>query len=636
MDRCLLLLICFLMSMPLQGCISSKVGEKPGKELSRTVLEKRQVSDKLKLDPLDSYSTRFFKQVCHADYVKTTNQRIDVKKNSSFSIGSCALTSFAVAVTLPIGVIADPKSVADYAPDMLKKGCISSKGAETVATDETITQEFLDEDNKSCSESPISSATIEVSTGEHSFKLTPNQQGIVSLPVRHIAYLENKDKQTTIVWQYEDTRITTKSNFTPEQKQETVRSYFNKLSNDKLFNMQMNDRSGFYKADNKLMDAIRDELPKYYRLERVPNRLLEQSRQSRKVNRLAKRENQVAQSSNADDQMAYRLVPTQQRMFFKSGDYSGNIELPVIDFNEAPRPIEVKTNILARKVNNLLPEYQNEDRNMKLVFKDAKLLVTNKTNQMMKLNKLSLYYNGKFIDNILDQPLELAPASSSEEMALAPVIERELGLLAKYGNLNAKQAQRMKINFGIGAAYQDPQIGTMAMLNKVNSYSVYDVVKNMAETSKMDDHMVSIIDDKSIPPSELRQMFSSSMKASEFYDPTELQFDLKVEFDSGKATIKKEYLVNLKKVGMAMKKYPKMKGIIEGHADSAGTEETNQKLSERRAAAIKQYLVQHFGVEGDRIQAEGFGTSRPIADNDTVAGKAKNRRIEGRFMEFGA
>ena len=626
----------------LAACSSTKVATTvvPGKELSRTVLDKRETSNNHKLDANGSYSVKLQKKVCISDYVKTENKKVlkneyDVTNCSNIA-GNTALYVVGSAYTLGLLPVMDIISGGKAGKSFFKDSCKDGKEIKYQETSDTITHDFLDTSTQECSETPVTAATIEASTGEHSFKLTPNAQGIVSLPVRHIAYLENKDKQTTIVWQHGDTRITTKSNFTPEQKQETVRRYFNKLSNDKLFNMQMNDRSGFYKADNKLMDAIRDELPKYYRLERVANRLPEQSRQLRKANRLSKRENQVAQSDNAEDQMAYRLVPTQQRMFFKSGDYSGNIELPVIDFNEAPRPIEVKTNILARKVNNLLPEYQNEDRTMKLVFKGAKLLVTNKTDQTMKLNKLSLYYNGKFIDNILDQPLELAPASSTEEMALAPVIERELGLLAKYGNLNAKQAQRMKINFGIGAAYQDPQTGTMTMLNKVNSYSVYDVVKNMAETSKMDDHMVSIIDDKSIPPSELRQMFSSSMKASEFYDPTELQFDLKVEFDSGKATIKKEYLGNLKKVGMAMKKYSKMKGIIEGHADSAGTEETNQKLSERRAAAIKQYLVQHFGVEGDRIQAEGFGTSRPIADNDTVAGKAKNRRIEGRFMEFGA
>ena len=517
-----------------------------------------------------------------------------------------------------------------------KNSCKDGKEIKYEETSDTITQDFLDISTQECSETPVTAAVVEASTGEQSFKLTPNAQGIVSLPIRQIAYLENKDKQTTIVWQHGDTRITTKSNFSPEQKRETVKRYLNKLSDDKLFSMKVNDRSGFYKADNKLMEAIRNELPNYYRLEQVANRKPEQARQSRKANKLARNENQLAQTENPDDQMAYRLVPTQPAMFFKSGDYSGTIELPVIDFNEAPRPIEVKTNILARKVNNLLPEYQNEDRNMKLVFKDAKLQVTNKTDRMMRLEKLSLYYNGKFIDNILQSPMELAPSSSSEELALAQVIDRELGLLAKYGNLNERQARMMKVNFGIGAAYKDPQTNKMAMLNKVNSYSVYDVVKNMAETSRMDDHMVSIIDDKSIPPSELRQMFSSSMKSSELYDPTELQFDLKVEFDSGKASIKKEYLSNLKKVGMAMKKYPKMKGIIEGHADSAGSEEMNQQLSERRAAAIKQYLVQHFGVENERIQTEGFGTSRPIADNDTVAGKAKNRRIEGRFMEFGA
>ncbi len=116
--------------------------------------------------------------------------------------------------------------------------------------------------------------------------------------------------------------------------------------------------------------------------------------------------------------------------------------------------------------------------------------------------------------------------------------------------------------------------------------------------------------------------------------PTELQLDLKVEFDTGKATIKKEFLSNLKKVGLAMKKYPKMKGIIEGHSDNMGSEDVNQKLSERRAAAIKQYLANSYGIDTARIQAEGFGMARPVADNDTPAGRAQNRRIEGRFLQF--
>jgi len=463
--------------------------------------------------------------------------------------------------------------------------------------------------------------------------------------------------------------MTTASNFTPAQRQETVKNYLNKLADDKLFTMQLNDRSGFYKPDNKLMDEIKKELPKYYRLEktanqapeaktanrlaksenkvaqspaeeRAANRLakrenapLRSSTDDRSMNRLAKSENQVA---SADEQSAYRLVPTQSSVYFKSGDYTGNIELPVIDYNETPKAVEVKTNIMSRKVNNLLPAYQNEDRNMKVVIKDTNMSLNNKTDKAMQLNKMSLYYNGKFVDNILEHPMELAPGATANDIPLAAIIDRELGLLAKYGSLNAHQAQRMKINFGLGASYLDPQTNTPSMMNKVNSYNVYEMVKNISETERLDDHMLSLVDEKSIPSSELREMTTGSAKASDAYDPTELQFDLNVEFDTGKFAIKKEYLDNLKKIGSAMKKFPKLQGVIEGHSDNVGTEEVNQKLSERRAAAVKQYLVQTFGIDPRRIQAEGFGMARPVADNDTAAGRAQNRRIEGRIMEFGA
>jgi len=254
----------------------------------------------------------------------------------------------------------------------------------------------------------------------------------------------------------------------------------------------------------------------------------------------------------------------------------------------------------------------------------------------MQVNKMSLYYNGKFVDNILEHPMELAPGATTSDIPLAAVIDRELGLLAKYGSLNAHQAQRMKINFGLGASYLDPQTNVPSMMNKVNSYSVYDMVKNISETERLDDHMLSLLDEKSIPSSELREMITGSAQASDGYDPTVVQLDLNVEFDTGKYAIKKEYLEKLEKIGSAMKKYPKLKGVIEGHSDNVGTEEVNQKLSERRAAAVKQYLVQTFGIDPRRIQAEGFGMARPVADNDSAAGRAQNRRIEGRIMEFGA
>lgn len=533
----------------------------------------------------------------------------------------------------------------------------------------TLTRQFLDEKHKTCSTAPVTTGTVEVAYGEQTLNLKPSDQGVVRLPMRHIGHLENLDKKTTIVWQYEGTRMTTASNFTPAQRQETVKNYLNKLADDKLFTMQLNDRSGFYHPDNKLMDEIKKELPKYYRLEKIANQAPEvktanrlaksenqvtrSAAEEREPNRLSKTENAVAHSSaadrsmnrlaksenmvaSADEQSAYRLVPTQSSVYFKSGDYTGNIELPVIDYNETPKPVEVKTNIMSRKVNSLLPAYQNEDRNMKVEVKDTSMSLTNKTGKAMQLNKMSLYYNGKFVDNILEHPMELAPGATTSDIPLAPVIERELGLLAKYGSLNAHQAQRMKINFGLGASYLDPQTNAPSMMNKVNSYSVYDMVKNISETERLDGHMLSLLDEKSIPSSELREMITGSAQASDAYDPTIVQLDLKVEFDTGKFAIKKEYLEKLEKIGSAMKKYPKLKGVIEGHSDNVGTEEVNQKLSERRAAAVKQYLVQTFGIDPHRIQAEGFGMARPVADNDSAAGRAQNRRIEGRIMEFGA
>ncbi len=66
---------------------------------------------------------------------------------------------------------------------------------------------------------------------------------------------------------------------------------------------------------------------------------------------------------------------------------------------------------------------------------------------------------------------------------------------------------------------------------------------------------------------------------------------------------------------------------IDGHSDNTGSEERNKQLSSARATAVKDYLVKK-GVEGSRITAEGFGAEKPIADNKTAEGRAKNRRTE--------
>jgi outer membrane protein OmpA-like peptidoglycan-associated protein len=72
--------------------------------------------------------------------------------------------------------------------------------------------------------------------------------------------------------------------------------------------------------------------------------------------------------------------------------------------------------------------------------------------------------------------------------------------------------------------------------------------------------------------------------------------------------------------------------ILEGHTDSVGTLPYNQELSERRAESVRRYLVDH-GVSEDRIRSVGYGETRPLADNSTPEGRARNRRVEQRLEE---
>jgi OmpA-OmpF porin, OOP family len=67
-----------------------------------------------------------------------------------------------------------------------------------------------------------------------------------------------------------------------------------------------------------------------------------------------------------------------------------------------------------------------------------------------------------------------------------------------------------------------------------------------------------------------------------------------------------------------------------GHTDNTGTDAVNEKLSQKRADAVAQYFAKQ-GISADRISAKGFGSTQPIADNKTSAGRAQNRRTEFMF-----
>ena len=102
---------------------------------------------------------------------------------------------------------------------------------------------------------------------------------------------------------------------------------------------------------------------------------------------------------------------------------------------------------------------------------------------------------------------------------------------------------------------------------------------------------------------------------------------LNFEFEINQAKVQLEEQEKLAVIGNFLKKYPQITAVIEGHTDDVGSNEANQRLSERRANAVVNYLVQTLKVERARLTPVGYGETRPIADNSTDEGKRQNRRI---------
>lgn len=111
-------------------------------------------------------------------------------------------------------------------------------------------------------------------------------------------------------------------------------------------------------------------------------------------------------------------------------------------------------------------------------------------------------------------------------------------------------------------------------------------------------------------------------------DQKKLELAVKaVKFETGKAILKPESSKILNDIADILVRYEGYLLRIEGHTDNVGKDETNQKLSEDRARACADFLIQK-GVKTERLKAAGFGETKPVTENKTAAGKASNRRVE--------
>ena len=174
---------------------------------------------------------------------------------------------------------------------------------------------------------------------------------------------------------------------------------------------------------------------------------------------------------------------------------------------------------------------------------------------------------------------------------------------------------------GVGASAA--QLADDAALKKFVKAVFYDVAGAPADPCALDDDADGVDNCKDKCPGTAKDLAVDANGC-----PIPVVMKLKVNFDFDKSDIKSQYHQELADFAAYMKQYPGTAVEISGHTDAKGTDEYNQKLSQRRANSVREYLVKKFGMDAKLLTAIGYGESKPVATNDTDAGRAENRRIE--------
>jgi outer membrane protein OmpA-like peptidoglycan-associated protein len=107
-----------------------------------------------------------------------------------------------------------------------------------------------------------------------------------------------------------------------------------------------------------------------------------------------------------------------------------------------------------------------------------------------------------------------------------------------------------------------------------------------------------------------------------------IALDSSVLFDTGKSELKPEARDELHEAAERIRKFAGAAVLVSGHTDDVGSDAANQALSEQRAAAVKDHFVRVEGIAADALATKGFGSTQPVADNGTEAGRARNRRVD--------
>jgi outer membrane protein OmpA-like peptidoglycan-associated protein len=209
---------------------------------------------------------------------------------------------------------------------------------------------------------------------------------------------------------------------------------------------------------------------------------------------------------------------------------------------------------------------------------------------------------------------------SFDEKSLAYIAQRRSELAMAYGDLARAERERQSAQ----ALYQQRQAAL-----RQNAEQTLEETQSDLESARRDlAAQGAARAEAERRLAEVMQSLSSLGEVKQDGRGTVLTLEGGVLFQSAKSTLMPPARERLEQVAHALAALdPAQTIIIEGHTDSRGADEMNQRLSQARADAVRDYLVER-GVRPERIRAEGHGEEQPIADNESAEGRANNRRVE--------
>jgi len=134
----------------------------------------------------------------------------------------------------------------------------------------------------------------------------------------------------------------------------------------------------------------------------------------------------------------------------------------------------------------------------------------------------------------------------------------------------------------------------------------------------------------SMPVLNKTDLLNSVLQEAQWRDVgnSKMAYRINAHFKNNSASLSARYDPDIERAAAFLQRYPTVNAVIEGHTDSRGTEAYNQQLSERRAQAIYDRLVNEHGIDPQRLTVKGYGETRPIAGNNTDDGRRMNRRVD--------